>query len=611
MRNLGVYGTGIPGGIAWSLDGATIAVSTTRGVLLYDGINFHQNGFIEINDTVENIALSPDGSSIAIKVGDEVSIWDIHSASKLINLPGKWRYMSDLVFGSGGLVAALGMHDCDNYMVLLWDSSTGQQIYSSTIQRQLPYSNLDFSPDGSTLAYSGKEGIELLDTGTKEISLINIPNYDWETDFIFSSDGRRIFTSNGVVYDIENKTTSPFLADYDCSGYSFGFRKGINMAVAVCDNNQVIIFNLADGSIVQEIRLDISLNLAINPTGNIMIYTDKNKIHGFSYYYYDYYLNIYDIDTNKSIKSIAFDGYMSAAIGIGMLDGSEKYLSATLGPPGVIHIRDIESGSIVRTLQASEAHITDLAFSPDRYTLASIDLIGTLRLWDIDWGIQTHSFNLYNNVEGPIIFSPDGLHLASVNSAEPSHIMEVNLQTGSAEDKGFSPKGVNNLDFFYLSNDHLISWENIQGEQNTTTVNDLTSTSTLITLQYNGDIGYVYSIAISDDDKYLAAAFTNGAIQIWNMNDQKLLGTIDVPITSDECPGGDGGPDSTIARIFFSPNSYLLVSVGAWDRIDRLWNILTGSQILEMEKSWESPAFTPDGRYLVTTGDGFIRVWGL
>ena len=124
-------------------------------------------------------------------------------------------------------------------------------------------------------------------------------------------------------------------------------------------------------------------------------------------------------------------------------------------------------------------------------------------------------------------------------------------------------------------------------------------------LPYNAfaDPYYLETFAISDDDKYLTFGNATG-IYVWNSSAQKQL----YHFEQHEWRGGDGWIGS-IKSLMFNPKSNLLVSVG-WDQTTRLWNVKAGVELRTLNVCC-SASFTPDGRYLVTAGDGVMRVWGI
>jgi len=125
----------------------------------------------------------------------------------------------------------------------------------------------------------------------------------------------------------------------------------------------------------------------------------------------------------------------------------------------------------------------------------------------------------------------------------------------------------------------------------------------VVSIETKSDNDFVEAFAVSSDGKYLAIG-TPTDIFVWDLETLKLHSTL----SGHESLGADGW-FGKIRSLLFSPQSDLLVSVG-WDKTTRLWNIDSGSQIRRLNVCC-SASFTPDGRYLVTAGDGAIRVWGI
>jgi len=89
MKRLNVIGTGTVHDIKFSPDGTKLAVATGRGVFLYNGATFEQEGFIDVNDSVSAIAFSPDGGVLAMAIAGKASLWNVNSGQYIIGLEGE------------------------------------------------------------------------------------------------------------------------------------------------------------------------------------------------------------------------------------------------------------------------------------------------------------------------------------------------------------------------------------------------------------------------------------------------------------------------------------------------------------------------------------------
>jgi WD40 repeat protein/serine/threonine protein kinase len=104
-------------------------------------------------------------------------------------------------------------------------------------------------------------------------------------------------------------------------------------------------------------------------------------------------------------------------------------------------------------------------------------------------------------------------------------------------------------------------------------------------------------VAWSSDGRFLAATVPDNRIRVWDMS----AGRLQVEFAS---------LPTVISTILFSPAGDLLVSDG-WDQTLRLWDPLTGRQLLTLEGgSGAQLTFSPDGRLLGYTLSGSrIEIW--
>ncbi|WP_254898437.1 WD40 repeat domain-containing protein [Kitasatospora sp. NA04385] len=158
---------------------------------------------------------SPDGKLLAVGDFDSVlMLWnstDLVVAATLGNsyLPGIENLTSAVRFSPDGTLLA----SVDNFATItLWDVASRQKaatIQGDKDQKSAGFSNLAFSPDGKTLAYSGNRVITLWDVQSRSLvaTLVNPienPTYKAEGDvasMAFAQDGRTIIASTDLDRD--------------------------------------------------------------------------------------------------------------------------------------------------------------------------------------------------------------------------------------------------------------------------------------------------------------------------------------------------------------------------------------------------------------------------
>jgi WD40 repeat protein len=204
FRQLVRYGQGTLYDIDWSQDGKYLAVSTGLGVYLYDTVTFEQVRFINVNDGATHIDFCPDGNTLAVAQNTHISVWDINSGQKVIDMAGEieggiWK----LVCGQGGYIAAVGQlswgaGDAEPQLNVWW-APTGRLLYSDERNFIWTYA-VDISPSGNIIAYSDDGDIKLRDIQSNEI----IQEVVGAFDAVFSTDGTKIFTSSGDMKPLGN-----------------------------------------------------------------------------------------------------------------------------------------------------------------------------------------------------------------------------------------------------------------------------------------------------------------------------------------------------------------------------------------------------------------------
>ncbi len=609
MKRLNVIGTGTAQDIKFSPDGNLLAIATGRGVYFYDGKTFEQNNFIDVNASVSAIAFSPDGNTLAMAVDGKASLWNILSGQKMISFDGGMVGISKLAYGMSGYIAATG-RDCSGcgsqqLAMILWDVKTGRQIFS---EHEIGYSTdaLAFTSDGKQLIFGGQGGVEVVETESgKQTATYQTGDsfvsaaIDAPYDFIFNHDGTQLFVTSfeesNEVFDITTQTRSPFML---CDTYL----TSNNLNGACSKDQKIVIFDLMSVKELQSIDIDVNAS----DLGDMFVLSPNSK---FLVYYGKTGVNIIDVKTGTKITAIQMTDFGVAQAGIIEVDGVEKYALATLAYSGQVDIFDIQTGKLIRTLKLECCEIKGFNFAPDHKTFATVDT-SNLRLWDLQKGEVIFEVNLKENFSGPIAFSPNGLSVFLTHIAE-DNILELDLQTRKTINHGDNSYAYDFADPFAVENYHFNDSGNLiifgyekNNERNQPAFQDVkTKDKIILPVDLKIDPDFIEAYSLSPDGQYLAYG-TPTDIFVWNTKTLKLQSKL----TGHTVQGADGWYGK-IQALTFNPQSNLLVSIG-WDGTIRLWNARFGTELRRLSVCC-SADFTPDGRYLITYGNGVALVWGI
>jgi WD40 repeat protein len=260
-----------------------------------------------------------------------------------------------------------------------------------------------------------------------------------------------------------------------------------------------------------------------------------------------------------------------------------RLTDALLGPSAAPRAEAL----ISRPFVGHANRVASVAFSPDGAELASVDLDGTVRLWDPETGQELRAITGHADVSS-VVFSPDGTMLASagvdgtVQVWDPATGKELHTLSGHSSavtSVAFSPDGA------------LLASGSLDG---TVRLRIAATGEELHTRIRHA--GQVWAAVFSPDGTMLASVGDDGAVRVWDPATGEVVRTLAAP----------GGRAASVA---FSPDGTMLA--GAGDDGVRLWNPTTGEEIgpLPAPTGWATAVlFSPDGRTLASLSGGRIRL---
>ena len=409
-------------------------------------------------------------------------------------------------------------------------------------------SDIAYSPDGTRLAVASSIGIWIYDTETlAEVALLT-GHTGYVNAVAYSPDpDRKILISGGAdstvrVWDTDTgellHTDVAFKDAFECR------------SALKCFANISVV------------------DVAFSPNGKMFGgVTTRGE--------YDYTLQLWDAHTLQPLLS--FESPYTATC-LAFSSNSQWIAVGREGFRRDMYIRGVSTGESVGIIHRGS--VRSIAFSSDGITLAtgSLHSPGNVNLWGARTFEHWQSLGTHPNGVNAVAFSPDGEILASAGTDKLIQLWDTfigeNLQTleGHTEpvlSVSFNPNG-NTL--ASASRTAIIFWDVDTGEQ-----------QQIIT----GDTHSVHSIALSNDGVTLASGYSNGTVQLWDVNRQAKQ-----QLTTDDS-------EAPIKGLSFSPDGTML-AIGINGGIS-MWNPTSREQLWVSRDVYPSSiTFSPDGTTLAT-----------
>jgi WD40 repeat protein len=150
--------------VAFSPDGKTIALGSfgRKTIRLWNVLTGRNCTTLYAPADVHCLAFSPNGKKLAAGTLSAIMLWDLPAAKKRATLSGHVGNVLSVAFSRGGKLLASGS---DDITIKLWDVATGKNI-ATLYEHVGTVFSVAFSPDGRTLASGSLHTIALWDTAT-------------------------------------------------------------------------------------------------------------------------------------------------------------------------------------------------------------------------------------------------------------------------------------------------------------------------------------------------------------------------------------------------------------------------------------------------------------
>lgn len=264
-------------------------------------------------------------------------------------------------------------------------------------------------------------------------------------------------------------------------------------------------------------------------------------------------LQVWDLATNQPVLTVTLPAEPR-----GIVYSPDGRTIATGHEGGAVILWDAASGAEQRRLVGHTSWVYSVVFSPDGRRLASSGFDGVAILWDLGSGEALFTFPGVVRWIHQIAFSPDGALLAVPELAEGAAAAEAGVV-------------------------HL--WDTASGA---------------LRLTLSGTDVHDFS----PDGAYLATGAPGNRVIIWDLAASLAAGTgrpFGPPLEQTGIPrGGVFSPDGGIIAITTQTGTAVL------------WDVNTGRELFTLAGHTSealSPAFSPDGRHLLTRSADGARIW--
>lgn len=503
-------------------------------------------------------------------------------------------------------------------------------VLASRLRRNIPSGfSVDFSPDGTLMAYSGPNStavIEEFPSGRQKLVLSGHTNDLYGVSVRFSADGKRLITTSAdktaKVWDVSTGEELITLRGHTETITDGIFSPDGSLLATTGNDHTARIWDSTSGQELLQIILPEPGGIAFDPAGNYLAVADAS-LNGGS-------IEIWELSTAQRKVTLAGHGGGAYSVEFNQ-DGSQLY---SVGQDGKIKVWDLSTGGELMTINDS-VPIYELAISPDGVQIATGGEDGVAKVWDIDSGDLLYQLPGHMDTVSFLAFSPDSKYLATSSFDQTTKIWDISLQ-GTTEFLTLPGHSRVVMSAVYSPDSQKIatgSWDK------TAIVWDANSGNKLLTLEeFDAELG---RITFNQEQTQLASADFSGSVKIWHADTGKLLlsiqahspGDIDVAFSPKGGVIGSGGADGiaklwsadtgnlirsfeghsdVIQRIAFSPDGSLLASA-SWDGTAKIWKVNTGDILATLSAeagNVRSVNFSPDGQNLATAHeDGSVRIW--
>jgi len=453
---------------------------------------------------------------------------------------------------------------------------------------------LKYSPDGTILAVATSIGLWLYDANNTDEFVLLMPHISSITCVSFSPDGETIVTGSedAIVrlWDVNTKRIKQLFRGHRGAVFSVAFSPD-GKTLASASQQEINIWDIQSNThkkIIKRHTNWYSRDPQISYVGNILFLAEiSNKKN-------DTKVEIININKVEGIvinkeeqenTIVDLDGYNEVFF------CPKGRLLAIVDYRKTIRLMDVHNQKDL-IIETDNHQISDVAFSPDRKTLAGVSFERIIHLWDIDTGKEKDTIKLHTGSNTQLIYSPDGSTIVSWGNDGILRFWDltkkelVNTITGHMGwwDFSLSPDGYNIIAHGKTRSKTIQLWDATTGKHHKS---------------LTGHKETIYSVNISPDGTTIASSSNDKTIRLWNPNTGKVRKIM-------------RGYRNPVNKLWFNPDGHILATVDT-DHNIRLWDTASGKYLITLNGLTDpvkTMVFSSDRKILTSVGsDNISEVW--
>jgi WD40 repeat protein len=381
-------------------------ISTDNGVEMYHSLDQEPFGIRDTPSSATVLDYNPDAGVLAVGLADStIQLWDHLSEGPpaRFSLASKGVVDHVAISGDGQSLIASASVEAAGHAVRVWRLADGK-LLSTFDQHWRGYASAAFSPRGDTIAVSrGRRPVELWSVADGTVLHSFYGDTAWAAPVVFSPDGGILAGVIGgriTLWDVASGEVLHTLELTDNSVRPIAFSPNGSTLASADHHGMVQLWQTKDGTFLGSLSESASGTLvhpvtaAFTPDGETLITCTRDAILVWRL-------------RDGAIAGRFAEGQHPDYRGLAIAPNG-KTVAVSQGR-GTLQLWELDSGKLVRTIEAHKDPIDAVAFSPDGTILASASYDGSIRLWRVSDGkaLEGHSLAV------SVAFSPDGSLLLS------------------------------------------------------------------------------------------------------------------------------------------------------------------------------------------------------